>query len=182
MASSSEKEQPERKRKIKFSTMELQVLVEEVVKEHQKLFGKLSLTVAESAKRKIWLDIQAKVNAVGVTPRDIDDLKKRWYDLRSLTKKQIAEQHKQANKTGGGKNRAPPLTDQEELVGSTIEPESVSGLGDADSSARAATKQGETSRRRTRETEGPAPERDDSQEPGPSAEIDTEDTDLERLG
>ncbi|XP_078541173.1 uncharacterized protein LOC144826567 [Lissotriton helveticus] len=35
---------------------------------------------------------------------------------------------------------------------------------------------GEISRRRTRETEGTAPERDDSQEPGPSAENVTEDT------
>ncbi|XP_078511213.1 t-SNARE domain-containing protein 1-like [Lissotriton helveticus] len=140
MESTSEKELPERKRKIKFSTMELQVLVEEVVKEHHKLFGKQSLTVAEPVKRNIWLEIQSKVNAVGMTPRDIHDLKKRWYDLRSLTKKKIAELLKEANKTGGGKNRAPPLTELEELVDTTTEPENVCGLGDADSSARAATR------------------------------------------
>ncbi|XP_078520410.1 uncharacterized protein LOC144785321 [Lissotriton helveticus] len=126
--------------------------------------------------RKIWLEIQSKVNAVEVTPRDIDDLKKRWYDLRSITKKKIAELHKEANKTGGGKNRAPPLTELEELVGSTIEPESVCGLGDADSSARAATRKGETSRRCTREKEVTAPQRDDSQEAGTNAENGTDDT------
>ncbi|XP_078520525.1 uncharacterized protein LOC144785554 [Lissotriton helveticus] len=172
MASSQEPEQAERKRKLKFSSMELQVLVEEVVKVHHRRFGKVSLTVPESAKRKIWLEILQKVNAVGVTTRVIEDLKKRFYDLRWLTKKKLADHHKQASKTGGGGNTAPPLTDLEELVATTLEAESVHGLGEVDSSVKSATKKGHTSRRQSEEAEGTAPERDDSQEPGPSASQD----------
>ncbi|XP_078538295.1 t-SNARE domain-containing protein 1-like [Lissotriton helveticus] len=173
MESSRDTEQAERKRKLKFSSMELQVLVEEVVKVHHRLFGKQSLTVPESTKRKIWLEILDKVNAVGVTTRVTEDLKKRFYDLRSLTKKKLADRHKQSQKTGGGKNTAPPLTDLEELVATTLEAESVHGLGEVDSSAQSAKKKGHTSRRQSEEAEGTAPQRDDSQEPGPSASQDT---------
>ncbi|XP_078497258.1 t-SNARE domain-containing protein 1-like [Lissotriton helveticus] len=141
------------RRKIKFSPAELQVLVEEVVKHHTQIFGKQSLHVAESVKRNTWLDIQSKVNAIGVINRDIDDLKKRWYDLRIITKKKLAAQRKEAGATGGGKNRAPRLTDLEELVESTLEPESIHGIGDADSSTRAAKKQGESSLSKAQERE-----------------------------
>ncbi|XP_078520246.1 uncharacterized protein LOC144785001 [Lissotriton helveticus] len=73
-------------------------------------------------------------------------LKKRWYDLRIITKKKLAAHRKEAAATGGGRNRVPRLTAIEELVESTLEPESIHGIGDADSTARAAKKQGESSR------------------------------------
>ncbi|XP_078542320.1 uncharacterized protein LOC144828057 [Lissotriton helveticus] len=91
----------------------------------------------ESTKRRLWSDIGQKVNAVSVTPRSLDELKKRFYDIRSLTKRKMAEIQKQAGVTGGGRNPAPPLTELEELVSSTIERESVTGIGTLDSSARA---------------------------------------------
>ncbi|XP_078517546.1 t-SNARE domain-containing protein 1-like [Lissotriton helveticus] len=152
-----QKDTAERRRKIKFSPAELQVLVEEVVKHHTKVFGKQSLHVAVSVKRSTWLDIQSKVNAIGVLNRDIDDLKKRWYDLRIITKKKLAALRKEAGVTGWGKNRAPRLTDLEELVESTLEPESIHGIGDANSSARDAKKQGESSRSKAQEREERAP-------------------------
>ncbi|XP_078504029.1 uncharacterized protein LOC144762665 [Lissotriton helveticus] len=162
MSSSSE-----RKRKIKFSNTELELLVEEVVKVHTQLFGKLSLTMAESAKRKLWLHIVERVNAVGVTSRSMEDLKKRFYDLRSQTKRKLAELHKQAGVTGGGRNPAPPLTELEELVASTIEPDSVVGLGAVDSSARAKSK-GAPSAKQGTSTPGTAAAREESEEAGPS--------------
>ncbi|XP_078496115.1 uncharacterized protein LOC144829071 [Lissotriton helveticus] len=137
MANQSESQKSSQKRKPKFSSTELQVLVEEVVRVHRQLFGKLSLNVPESTKRRLWSDIGQKVNAVGVTPRSLDELKKRFYDIRSLTKRKMAEIQKQAGVTGGGRNPAPPLTELEELVSSTIERESVTGIGTLDSSARA---------------------------------------------
>ncbi|XP_078515298.1 uncharacterized protein LOC144774156 [Lissotriton helveticus] len=169
MSSSSE-----RKRKIKFSNTELELLVEEVVKVHTQLFGKLSLTMAESAKRKLWLHIVERVNAVGVTSRSMEDLKKRFYDLRSQTKRKLAELHKQAGVTGGGRNPAPPLTELEELVASTIEPDSVVGLGAVDSSARAKSK-GAPSAKQGTSTPGTAAAREESEEAGPSHEQPSQD-------
>lgn len=54
----------------------------------------------------------------------------------------MAERLKQAGETGGGTSTAPVPTALEQLVESTLLPESVSGIGDADSSARAANRQG----------------------------------------
>ncbi|XP_078535012.1 uncharacterized protein LOC144821654 [Lissotriton helveticus] len=137
MDTSTESQKAGRKRNPKFSTMELQTLVEEVVRVHTQLYGRQSLTVPESTKRRLWLDIGEKVNAVGVTHRSLDDLKKRFYDIRGVTKRKLADLHKQAGLTGGGTNRAPPLTQLEELVATTIERASVVGIGDLDSSSRA---------------------------------------------
>ncbi|XP_078518937.1 uncharacterized protein LOC144784128 [Lissotriton helveticus] len=79
----------------------------------------------------------------------------------------MSEIQKQAGVTGGGRNSAAPLTDLEELVASTIEADSLLGLGDVDSSARA-TRKGATSGSRPTETEGTAPAREESEEAGPS--------------
>ncbi|XP_078502870.1 t-SNARE domain-containing protein 1-like [Lissotriton helveticus] len=165
----SQREVADRKRKLKFSTGELQVLVEEVVKHHTQLFGKQSLQVAEAVKRKTRLGIQAKVNAKGVTTREVDDLKKRWNELRIITKKKLAAQKKEASVTGEGRSRAPALTDLEQLVESTLEPESVFGTRDADSSARAATKQGESSRRTAQKREKRAPQMERTEDASRSA-------------
>ncbi|XP_078518395.1 t-SNARE domain-containing protein 1-like [Lissotriton helveticus] len=176
MASSSESQKAERKRKSKFSTMELQVLVEEVVRVHRQLYGRLSLTVPESTKRKLWIEIGERVNAVGVTHRSLDDLKKRFYDIRGVTKRKLAELHKQAGLTGGGKNRAPPLTDLEELVATTIESASVVGIGDLDSSSRA-TATGAPSGGGAAATQAPAPAPSASAVAVPSTSVHTQEED-----
>ncbi|XP_078509224.1 myb-related transcription factor, partner of profilin-like [Lissotriton helveticus] len=142
----AQRDAAERKRKQKFSQEELQVLISEVVRHYGKIFGKQTLHVAESIKRSTWLDIQGKVNAIGVTHRDLEDLKKRWYDIRIITKKKLAAHRKESAATGGGRNRAPRLTDIEEMVATTLEKECIHGIGDADSSARGAKKPGESKR------------------------------------
>ncbi|XP_078534854.1 uncharacterized protein LOC144821551 isoform X3 [Lissotriton helveticus] len=142
----AQRDAAERKRKQKFSQEELQVLISEVVRHYGNIFGKQTLHVAESIKRSTWLDIQGKVNAIGVTHRDLEDLKKRWYDIRIITKKKLAAHRKESAATGGGRNRAPRLTDIEEMVASTLEKECIHGIGDADSSARGAKKPGESKR------------------------------------
>lgn len=131
-----------RKRKIKFSERELEILIEEVVRSHDKIFGKNSLQVPESEKRKIWHRIQRKVNAVGVMHREIDDLKKRWYDLRSRAKERVAKRLKEAGKTGGGQSTMSGTTPMEELVESTILPEAAQGVTQLDTSGAASTSQG----------------------------------------
>ncbi|KAJ1217558.1 hypothetical protein NDU88_005152, partial [Pleurodeles waltl] len=55
-------EKGERKRKLKFSEQELEVLTE------------------ESAKRRLWVDIQSKICAIGVAQRSTEEIKKRWYE------------------------------------------------------------------------------------------------------
>ncbi|XP_078508446.1 uncharacterized protein LOC144768544 [Lissotriton helveticus] len=101
---------------------------------HELLFGKQAKYVPEVRKRKLWLEIQEKVNAVGVIPRTIDEIKKRWYDMRLRAKEKLAERLKDANKTGGGSGNVDQPTPHEELIESTIQHESVSGVSAIDSS------------------------------------------------
>ncbi|XP_078543796.1 sodium-dependent neutral amino acid transporter B(0)AT1-like isoform X7 [Lissotriton helveticus] len=145
--------------------------------------------LAELANPVTWLDAGAQVfysfslafgglisfssyNSV----QSLDDLKKRFYDIRGVTKRKLAELHKQAGLTGGGKNRAPPLTDLEEHVATTIESASVVGIGDLDSSSRA-TATGAPSGGGAAATQAPAPAPSASAVAVPSTSVPTQEED-----
>ncbi|XP_069059335.1 myb-related transcription factor, partner of profilin-like [Pleurodeles waltl] len=128
------KDKGDRKRKLKFSEQELEVLTEEVVRNHDKLFGKNSLQVPESEKRKLWLEIQTKICTVGVAQRSVEEIRKRWYELRSRAKERVASRLQEARSTGGGPPTQTPSTPMEDMVESTLLPEAVSGVTDIDTS------------------------------------------------
>ncbi|XP_069084348.1 nuclear apoptosis-inducing factor 1-like [Pleurodeles waltl] len=123
-----------RKRKLKFAEKELEVLTGECCQHHEQLFGRAALSVPEVEKKRIWTDIQDKVNSMGVSHRSIEDLKKLWYDLRSRTKERMAERLREMRGTGGGPSTIPPPTPLEERVEETLEPEAVCGMGELDTS------------------------------------------------
>ncbi|KAJ1082107.1 hypothetical protein NDU88_002277 [Pleurodeles waltl] len=129
-----------RKRKLKFSEKELEVLTEECCQHHDQLFGKASLSVPDTEKRRIWQEIQKRINAIGVSHRSIEEIKKLWYDLRSRTNKRVAERLREMRGTGGGPSTIPSPTAMEELVEQTLEPEAVSGMGALDTSAQGTSK------------------------------------------
>ncbi|XP_069089314.1 t-SNARE domain-containing protein 1-like [Pleurodeles waltl] len=122
-----------KKRKLKFSDKELEVLTEKYCLHHEVLFGKAAMSVPDTHKNKFWLDIQT--NAIGVSHRTIEEVRKQWYDLRSRTKERVAEQLKEAHGTGGGPSTVPPPTAIESMVETTLEPEAVVGIGGLSSSA-----------------------------------------------
>ncbi|XP_078504200.1 uncharacterized protein LOC144762799 [Lissotriton helveticus] len=66
--------------------------------------------------------------------RDISNLQKRWYDLRSRAKERIASRIKSARRTGGGSPKEIPTTPWEELVEGTLPTEAVIGVFDIDTS------------------------------------------------
>ncbi|KAJ1203508.1 hypothetical protein NDU88_007293 [Pleurodeles waltl] len=72
---------------------------------------------------------------MGVSHRGIEELKKRWYDLRSRTKERVAERLQEMRGTGGGPSTIPPPIPLEERVEETLEPQAVSGIGELDTSA-----------------------------------------------
>ncbi|XP_069059615.1 myb-related transcription factor, partner of profilin-like [Pleurodeles waltl] len=124
-----------RKKKLKFSDKELEVLTEECRLHHEVMFGKAAISVPDTQKKKIWLDIQSKINAIGVIHRTIEDVRKRWYDLSPRTKESVAEWLREVHGTGGGPSTVPPPTATESMVDTTLEPEVVIGIGDLNSSA-----------------------------------------------
>ncbi|XP_068094205.1 t-SNARE domain-containing protein 1 isoform X2 [Hyperolius riggenbachi] len=79
-----------RKRKEKFSPLELEILVAEVTKHHSKLYGSERVNLSQPARERIWLDIAQKINAVARSPRTTRDLRRRWDDMKRRTKEKLA--------------------------------------------------------------------------------------------
>ncbi|XP_053307680.1 uncharacterized protein LOC128469908 [Spea bombifrons] len=71
---------PPKKRKEKFSNNEVHVLVDEIMQNAEKLFGKRRQNNHE--KTTIWEDIVRKVNKESGTNRALTDCKKRWSDYK----------------------------------------------------------------------------------------------------
>ncbi|XP_029982481.1 nuclear apoptosis-inducing factor 1-like [Sphaeramia orbicularis] len=116
-----------RKRKAKFNPTELEVLVDESNKYLHDLQQK-NLTLAQ--RTAIWEKICQKVNAVGRTVRTVDEVKRRYQDIRRRTKEKLAYNRLSANHTGEG--QVDPLTRIEEKVQVTFSDEQVAGIAEYD--------------------------------------------------
>ncbi|KAG8432784.1 hypothetical protein GDO86_017141 [Hymenochirus boettgeri] len=120
-----------RLRKVRFSDEELNVLIQEVHDNISQLFGELSVRTPTAVKNKIWEDIVAKVNAVGVTTRTVHELKKRWHDLRRRTKMKLSVFEHCARQLAGGSS----VFHHQRLLQETIHPHQIQGISDLDTSS-----------------------------------------------
>ncbi|XP_038261216.1 uncharacterized protein LOC119857027 [Dermochelys coriacea] len=71
-----------KRRKANFNEAETEVLIEQVLKHEQMLFAAGPGRASPGQKRRVWELIRHKVNPVAACPRDVEDLKKRWRDLK----------------------------------------------------------------------------------------------------
>ncbi|XP_008102299.2 uncharacterized protein LOC103277775 isoform X4 [Anolis carolinensis] len=71
-----------KRRKANFNEAETEVLVEQVLRHEQVLFAAGPGRASPGQKRKVWELIRHKVNPVAACPREVEDLKKRWRDLK----------------------------------------------------------------------------------------------------
>ncbi|XP_062432235.1 uncharacterized protein LOC134140699 [Rhea pennata] len=71
-----------KRRKANFNEAETEVLIEQVLKHEQLLFAAGPGRASPGQKRRVWELIRHKVNPVAACPRDVEDLKKRWRDLK----------------------------------------------------------------------------------------------------
>ncbi|XP_049426988.1 myb-related transcription factor, partner of profilin-like [Epinephelus fuscoguttatus] len=111
----------ERKRKVKFDPMELEVLVDEANKHLHELQQK---NLSVSQRTAIWEEICENVNAVSKTVRTVHEVKRRHQDIRRRTKEKLAY-----NKTSVDEI---PLTKIEEQVQLTFCEEQVTGIAEYD--------------------------------------------------
>ncbi|KAM8967795.1 t-SNARE domain-containing protein 1 isoform 2-T2 [Pelodytes ibericus] len=93
-----------RKRKEKFSPLELEILVAEVTKHHSKLYGSERVNLSQPARERIWLEIAKKINTIARSPRTTRDLRRRWDDMKRRTKEKLAI-IKRSVVSSGGTNR-----------------------------------------------------------------------------
>jgi len=120
----------ERKRKPRFSEKEVDILIEKVNDNAEQLFARFSDQVTNKKKKIAWVEVQNSVNASSFVPRTLDEIKKKWDDVKRITKKRATDVRKDMKKTGGGESSHDPLTQTEELVISLIGEEKVYGMTD----------------------------------------------------
>ncbi|XP_033913376.2 t-SNARE domain-containing protein 1-like [Acipenser ruthenus] len=75
------------------------------------------------------------MNALGVCPRDVNEIMKRWHDIWGSVKKKIAALHKASRVTGLGLPPRSPLTPTEEKIIQTFDHLTLDGMGGMDTSA-----------------------------------------------
>ena len=120
-----------RSRRPNFNTEELKTIADEVSMRKPLLFGKLSDVVTNEKKTKAWKEITVKVNAVSLTERTYDEIRKKWIDWSSAVKVKAAKIKLAMNKTGSGSMNMAPLTSLEEKVISIIGIVAVEGFAGA---------------------------------------------------
>ncbi|KAJ1092873.1 hypothetical protein NDU88_005983 [Pleurodeles waltl] len=114
----------------RFSDDELRVMVEEIVQVEPQLFGAQGQHTTIARKMELWSRIVDRVNAVGQHPRNRDDIRKRWNDLRGKVRSMVSRHNIAVQKTGGGPPPPPPeFTTWEEQVLNILHPEGLAGVG-----------------------------------------------------
>lgn len=103
-----------------FTAEEKDVLVEEFSKKKELLEGSFKDVGTNSKKKEAWVLVCNWVNAVGGHNRDVKQVKKKWADLKSITKKKVAEEKRERIKTGGGSLIPRSITTVEEKIISVI--------------------------------------------------------------
>ncbi|KAJ8250440.1 hypothetical protein COCON_G00223620 [Conger conger] len=81
----------ERLRKHKFTDAELDILLEEVTRHEDALFGLQGNCLATREKYKIWFEITERVCSASGIQRSINDVKRRWQDLKRRTKAKVVD-------------------------------------------------------------------------------------------
>ena len=103
-----------RKRKEIFKVEELHILLEEVEANKGLLFDRFKGAHTNKEKVKKWGEIAERITAVTGTTRSDVEVRKKWQDFVSLTKKKASELRHQTTKTGAGVNTAQALNDEED--------------------------------------------------------------------
>ncbi|XP_048118556.1 myb-related transcription factor, partner of profilin-like [Alosa alosa] len=116
-------------RKPNFTPQELSVLVDLVDQHRQVLFSKFKNARSNAAKTQQWQHITDRVNAVGLScRRTVEDIRSKWRDYSSVTKRKAATLRRERERTGGGRTSLPSLTAEEERVVAILGPEALEGV------------------------------------------------------
>ncbi|KAJ1188331.1 hypothetical protein NDU88_005092 [Pleurodeles waltl] len=105
-------------------------MVEEILRVEPQLFGTQVQHSTIARKMELWSRIVDRVNAVGQHPRNRDDIRNRWNDLRGKVRSMVSRHNIAVQRTGGGPPPPPPeFTTWEEQVLNILHPEGLAGVG-----------------------------------------------------
>ncbi|XP_016341425.1 nuclear apoptosis-inducing factor 1-like isoform X2 [Sinocyclocheilus anshuiensis] len=123
-------------KKRNFTESELEVLLSEVETRKNILFGTLSSGINNKRKKNEWDSLADAVNAVGSENRTVNELKKKWSDIKVEVKRRTAAHRQSVGRTGSGTG-VDELTPFEQRVASIVGDTLLSGVvsvavGDSD--------------------------------------------------
>ncbi|OXA45395.1 t-SNARE domain-containing protein 1 [Folsomia candida] len=109
------------KRSPNFTSLEKEVLVDEIVANLSLLFGQFTTKITPEIQSEAWGRVLLKVNALGVVPggRKLSEIKKKYQQLKSEVKTKGAAIKRELNETGGGESALSQLDDLQEKILST---------------------------------------------------------------
>ena len=117
-----------RLRKANFSPLEESILEREVEENFDVLKEKHTNSVNNVKKARIWSEITIKINALGVAPRTLKEVKDKWRNMTSKSKSNFTEYRKEVNKTGGGPTPKKTTSSVERIVNMMQDTASLSGI------------------------------------------------------
>ncbi|KAJ1128564.1 hypothetical protein NDU88_006941 [Pleurodeles waltl] len=104
-------------------------MVEEIIRVEPQLFGSQVQHTTIARKAELWQRIVDRVNAVGQHPRNREDIRKRWNDLRGKVRSMVSRHNIAVQKTGGGPPPTPPeFTTWEQEVLNILHPDGLAGV------------------------------------------------------
>ena len=125
-------EAKEKKRKPNFSVYKNGVITENVKKHLETIQLKLRKNITNKTKQEIWEEIPQAVNAMGTANRTVSEVKDKWKNLHSTTKKEFLHFSKfkrESRKTGGGPPLKPPSVSSKEITEVFEDTPGFSGMG-----------------------------------------------------
>ena len=117
-----------RLRKANFSPLEESILEREVEQNFDVLKEKHTNSVNNVKKARIWSEITMKINALGVAPRTLKEVKDKWRNMTSKSKSNFTEYRKEINNTDGGPTPKKPTSSVEKIVNMIQDTASLSGI------------------------------------------------------
>ena len=104
----------DKKRKAGFKAEEMSNLIEEIERNQSIIFSRFKGAHTNKEKTKLWEEIAQKITAVSRVRRGGTDVRKKWQDFASLSKRKAAAVRASLSQTGGGPSSATPLTPEED--------------------------------------------------------------------
>ena len=108
--------------------------MENVETHYEFLTGPLTNSKTKGMVDAKWLEITQRINALGAGSKlEVDKVKKKWFDPKSIAKKAVAEYNKEVRKTEGGTNSASTPTELQFRIARFIGPVFTEGIPETQS-------------------------------------------------
>ena len=91
-------------------------LIDEIESAGETLRGPGNSADIIKRKRQLWKDITARVNSIYGNNRTVDDIRKKWNNVKLAAKSKVDASFREARKTGGGSNTSGMIADEDVLI------------------------------------------------------------------